>query len=68
MSEFRKAGDEVAGGNMGRVESMLAHQALTLDAIFNNLAQRSHKQDTFKGLESHRVSRRPVGLSQTCVV
>ena len=36
---------------MGRVESMLAHQALTLDAIFNDLAQRSRKQDTFKGIE-----------------
>ncbi len=51
MEELRKAGDEVASGNMSRVEKMLAHQALTLDAIFNNMAQRSHKQDTFKGIE-----------------
>jgi len=51
MGELRKAGEEVAGGNMGRVESMLAHQALTLDVIFNDLAQRSRKQDTFKGIE-----------------
>ena len=51
MGELRKAAEEVAGGNMGRVESMLAHQALTLDAIFNDLAQRSRKQDTFKGIE-----------------
>jgi hypothetical protein len=51
MGELRKAGEEVASGNMGRVEKMLAHQALTLDAIFNNMAQRSHKQDTFKGIE-----------------
>lgn len=51
MGELRKAGDEVASGNMSRVEIMLAHQALTLDAIFNNMAQRSHKQETFKGIE-----------------
>jgi hypothetical protein len=51
MGELRKAGEEVASGNMSRVEKMLAHQALTLDAIFNNMAQRSHKQDTFKGIE-----------------
>ena len=51
MGELRKAAEEVAAGNLGRVESMLAHQALTLDAIFNDLAQRSRKQDTFKGIE-----------------
>lgn len=51
MGELRKAGEEVSSGNMSRVEKMLAHQALTLDAIFNNMAQRSHKQDTFKGIE-----------------
>lgn len=51
MGELRKAGEEVVGGNMGRVEIMLTHQALTLDAIFNNLALRSSKQETFKGIE-----------------
>ena len=51
MGELRKASEEVAGGNMSRIEKMLTHQALTLDAIFNNMAQRSHKQDTFKGIE-----------------
>ena len=51
MGELRKAGDEVAGGNMSRVEKMLTHQALTLDAIFNNMALRSSKQETFKGIE-----------------
>ena len=49
--EMRKAGDEVVNGNMGRVERMLANQAMTLDAIFNNMAQRSHSQETFKGIE-----------------
>ena len=51
MAELRKAGDEVASGNMSWVEKMLAHQAMTLNAIFNNMAQRSHKQETFKGIE-----------------
>ena len=51
MGELRKAGEEVASGNLSRVEKMLAHQALTLDAIFNIMAQRSHKQETFKGIE-----------------
>ena len=49
--EMRKAGDEVVDGNMGLIERMLANQAMTLDAIFNNMAQRSHSQETFKGIE-----------------
>ena len=49
--EMRKAGDEAVAGDMGRVERMLANQLMTLDAIFNNMAQRSHRQDTFKGIE-----------------
>ena len=51
LIEMRKAGDEVVDGNMGRVERMLVNQAITLDAIFNNMAQRSGKQDSFKGIE-----------------
>lgn len=51
MGELRKAGDEVVAGNMSRLEIMLTNQALTLDAIFNNMAQRSHKQESFKGIE-----------------
>ena len=51
VDEMRKARDEVVGGNMGRVERMLVNQAMTLDAIFNNMAQRSHSQETFKGVE-----------------
>ena len=38
-AEMRKAGNEVVEGNM------------TLNAIFNNMEQRSHKQDRFKGIE-----------------
>lgn len=51
MGELRKAGEEVADGNMSRVEKMLAHQALTLDALFNNMALRSSRQESFKGIE-----------------
>jgi hypothetical protein len=51
VTEMTKAGDEVVEGNMGRVERMLANQAMTLDAIFNDMAQRSGRQDTYKGIE-----------------
>ena len=48
---MKKAGDEAVAGDFGRVERMLANQMLTLDTLFNNLAQRSGRQDTFKGIE-----------------
>lgn len=51
VTEMKKAGDEVVAGDMGRVERMLVNQALTLDSIFNDMAQRSGRQDTFKGIE-----------------
>lgn len=51
IAEMKKAGNEAVAGDFGRIERMLANQALTLDAIFNNMAQRSHKQDSFKGIE-----------------
>ena len=49
--ELQKAGAEVVGGDMGRIEKMLVTQAVTLDNIFNNMAQRAAKQETFKGIE-----------------
>ena len=51
VGEMKKAGDEAVAGDLGRVERMLANQMLTLDMLFNNLAQRSGRQDTFKGIE-----------------
>ena len=51
LAAMRKAGDEVVAGDMGRFERVLTHQFLTLDALFNNLAQRSGRQETFKGIE-----------------
>jgi hypothetical protein len=46
-----KAGSDVVSGDMSRIERMLVHQAITLDAIFNNMALRSKNQDTYKGIE-----------------
>ena len=51
LAAMRKAGDETGAGDMGRFERALTHQFLTLDALFNNLAQRSGRQDSFKGIE-----------------
>lgn len=49
--EMREAGDEAVAGNLSRVERMLMNQAITLDAIFSNLAEQSARQQTFKGIE-----------------
>ena len=51
VTEMTIAGDEVVGGDMGRVERMLTNQAMTLDAIFNDMAQRSGRQESYKGIE-----------------
>ena len=52
IDELQKAGNEVVvGGDMSRVEKMLANQAISLDNIFNQMAQRSAKQETYKGIE-----------------
>ena len=51
VTEMRKAGDEVVAGDMGRVERMLANQALTLDAIFNNMAQRASRAEYVKNTD-----------------
>ena len=51
IAEMKKAGDEAVAGDFGRVERMLANQMLTLDMLFNNLAQWSGRQETFKGIE-----------------
>ena len=51
LAAMRKAGDETVAGDMGRFERVLTHQFLTLDALFNNLAQRSGRQDNYTGIE-----------------
>ena len=51
VAEMKKAGNEAVAGDLGRVERMLTNQLLTLDLLFNNLAQRSGRQESFKGIE-----------------
>lgn len=51
MAEMTKKGDAVVGGDLTLIERMLVSQAITLDAMFHNLAQRAHGQETFKGIE-----------------
>ena len=48
MDEMRIAGGEVVAGNLGRVERMLTNQAMVLDSIFANLAERSTRQEYMK--------------------
>ncbi len=51
VDAMHKAGSETVAGDFGRIERLLTYQLLTLDAIFNNLAQRSGRQESFKGIE-----------------
>ncbi|MBV2164384.1 MAG: hypothetical protein KUL80_08955 [Comamonas sp.] len=51
LAAMRQAGNEIVAGDTSRLERVLAHQFLTLDTVFNNLAQRSGRQDNFKGIE-----------------
>ena len=53
MGEMRTAGDEAAAGDLGRIERILTHQVITLNAMFNNLAQRSGKQEYMKQMETY---------------
>ena len=52
LVEMRKAGDEAVKGDLSRVERMLMNQALTLDTIFNNMAQRALKQEFIKNMDT----------------
>lgn len=52
-AELRANGDAVVGGDLGRVERMLVAQAITLDTIFANLAERSTRQDYIKNAETY---------------
>lgn len=51
IAEMKKAGDEAVAGDLGRTERMLAVQLLTLDALFNNLAQRAGRQQDLRSTE-----------------
>lgn len=53
LIEMRKAGNEAVKGDLGRVERMLMNQALTLDTIFNNLAERASRQEYIKNMDTY---------------
>jgi hypothetical protein len=50
-AELRANGDAVVAGDLGRVERMLIGQAITLDTIFANLAERASRQEHLKSME-----------------
>ncbi len=52
-TELMLAGNEVVGGDLGRIERTLTSQFLTLDAIFANLAERSKRQEYIKQMETY---------------
>ena len=49
--ELQKAGNEVANGNLDRLEKMLTSQAIALDAIFNRLALKASGAEYMKTYE-----------------
>ena len=51
VDAMKRAGDLAVAGDLSRVERTLVNQMLTLDVLFDNLAQRAGKQETFKGIE-----------------
>jgi len=53
VAELSKAGNEVVSGNLGRMERMLTSQAITLDNIFANIAERAHRQEYLKNMETY---------------
>ncbi|NYT79870.1 hypothetical protein H0A71_23215 [Alcaligenaceae bacterium] len=50
MHQMKKAGREINDGKLERVERMLVNQAIALDSMFNNLAQRT---EYMKSLETY---------------
>ena len=52
-AELRANGDAVVAGDLGRVERMLIGQAITLDTIFANLAERASRQEYLKNMETY---------------
>lgn len=52
-AELRANGDAVVAGDLGRVERMLIGQAITLDTIFANLAERASRQTFLKNTETY---------------
>lgn len=53
QAQMKKLGEEVSGGNLKQVEKMLVYQAVTLDAIFNSLAQKATRAEHMKSMEAY---------------
>lgn len=53
IAEMRATSQEVNGGNLTKIEDMLVHQALALDAIFNNMAQVAGRSEYLKNMETY---------------
>jgi hypothetical protein len=53
MTELGSAGDEVVAGDLGRMERMLTHQAITLNTMFNRLATRANSQEYMKTMDTY---------------
>ena len=51
--ELQNLGNEVAEGDMAHLEWMLTHQAVLMNAIFANLAQRSMSCEHMKNMETY---------------
>jgi hypothetical protein len=52
VCELQKAGNEVVKGDLGRLEKMLANQAIALDTIFNGLAIKASNAEYLKNYEA----------------
>lgn len=53
MIDMRNSGDDVVGGDLGRMERMLTQQAITLDTLFNNLALKANRSEYVKNFEAY---------------
>ncbi|CAM5185404.1 hypothetical protein CDEN61S_04139 [Castellaniella denitrificans] len=53
VRDAAKAGKEVNGGNLAQAEQLLMSQAITLSAIFDNLAQRAIRSEYMKNLDTY---------------
>lgn len=53
LTEMENTGQEVNDGKLTQAEQMLANQAIVLDAIFNNLAQRAARAEHMKSTETY---------------
>lgn len=53
IEELKAQSTALKSGDMGRAESMLLAQAVTLDELFNNLARKAHRCDFLSQFEAN---------------